>query len=535
MSAFEAIDLAERFSVSRVCSKILGSSFKKVVLQFPDDVLDICVEVHDLLLSALEASVGTETIADYDIFIAADSTYGSSVDDVSADHISADLLVYFGSDLSSSSSTMPVLIIPPKKTLDLDDCIRQYTSTVTSQSSENDAGQAADTVLILYEPAYTDYLPALQEQFPSPVFIYGTIPASLDDTNSTSKTTAEDSTAPLQLSLSVSIGGLLVDKESCMNITNNLDRSEIWYVGDKTEQLDSISLQFSQHTLRMYSPCTKQMTVLKGENTRVFRERYGGVSKVRNANVVGLIVGSMGLDESITKNIIHRATLLCEAAHKKTYTFIMGRLNEAKLCNFPEIDIFVFISNEDVSVIPPKTFHKPVITPWELELGLGARDWTSSYDTNPRSVLTDNKYDTNEKDIRENINLANAIEKVSESFADVFVDSDEDIGLDEKHVISLEEQDERYLGNHISREGTLHEGDIDDEDHGEKESIEQRSTALIKAMENRLMQYESPAAEFLKGREYQGLVPGVEKDRDTAVVKGLSGIASEYNQDHADR
>lgn len=517
MSSFDTADLADRFSVTRVCTRILDNACKKVVLQFPDDELDVCVEVHDLLTTALESVVGTETAAEYDMFIAADSTYGSSVDDVSADHISADLLVYFGSDLSSSSSTMPVLIVPPKKTLDLDDCLQRY------NSESNESGR--DIVLILYEPAYCHYLPSLQEHFPAPSFKYGAMPASLSGTDST---TAAVET-PLQLSLS--IGGLLVDKESVMAITNSTERSEIWYIGDKMEQLDSISLHYSQHTLRMYSPLSKTMTVLKGESTRVFRERYGGVSKVRDAAVVGIIVGSMGLDESITKNIIHRATLLCEAAHKKTYTFIMGRLNEAKLCNFPEIDIFVFISNEDTSVIPPKTFHKPVITPWELELGLGARDWTSTYDTNPRSVLS---YDMDSNsDISNNTNLANAIEKVTESFADVYIDSDEDIGLDEKHVISLQEGDERYMGNHVSGEGTLHEGEGEEE--GEKEMSERRSTALIKAMENRLMQYESPAAEFLKGREYQGLVPGVEKDRDTRVVKGLSGIASGYNQDHADR
>ena len=48
----------------------------------------------------------------------------------------------------------------------------------------------------------------------------------------------------------------------------------------------------------------------------------------------------------------------------------MGRLNEAKLCNFPEIDVFCLVSNEDHSMIKPKTFHVPVVTPYELELGI---------------------------------------------------------------------------------------------------------------------------------------------------------------------
>ncbi len=35
------------------------------------------------------------------------------------------------------------------------------------------------------------------------------------------------------------------------------------------------------------------------------------------------------------------------------------------------------IANEDVSMIKPKSFPVPVITPFELELGLGARSWES--------------------------------------------------------------------------------------------------------------------------------------------------------------
>ena len=43
--------------------------------------------------------------------MAADSTFGSSVDDISAEHVDSDVLVYFGSDLSSSGA-MPVMVVP---------------------------------------------------------------------------------------------------------------------------------------------------------------------------------------------------------------------------------------------------------------------------------------------------------------------------------------------------------------------------------------------------------------------------------------
>ena len=62
----------------------------------------------------------------------------------------------------------------------------------------------------------------------------------------------------------------------------------------------------------------------------------------------------MGLTENDTRTILHRLQILIKMAGKKCYTFAMGRLNEAKLSNFPEIDIFCLISNDDNALIPPK-------------------------------------------------------------------------------------------------------------------------------------------------------------------------------------
>ena len=92
----------------------------------------------------------------------------------------------------------------------------------------------------------------------------------------------------------------------------------------------------------------------------------------------------------------------------------MGRLNEAKLCNFPEIDIFCLISNDDVALIKPKTFHKPVITPWELEVGLGAREWDGTFCTESSSILTSG------------LSLETAISRVVENLPENPIDDDDD-------------------------------------------------------------------------------------------------------------
>jgi hypothetical protein len=49
----------------------------------------------------------------------------------------------------------------------------------------------------------------------------------------------------------------------------------------------------------------------------------------------------MGLSGEVTQAIVGRLEILIKAAKKNSYVFVMGRLNEAKLCNFPEVDICV--------------------------------------------------------------------------------------------------------------------------------------------------------------------------------------------------
>jgi diphthamide biosynthesis protein 2 len=189
---------------------------------------------------------------------------------------------------------------------------------------------------------------------------------------------------------------------------------------------------------------------------------------------------------------MERLQALCVAAGKKTYTFVMGRLNEAKLCNFPEVDIFCFISNEDVSLIPPKTFHAPVLTPWELEMGLGAREWSSSYMARPTAVLDGE--------------LSAAVRKVRDARSDDEDSSDGD-GDDDAGESGLQSQS------------------------GSRSEVNGHSTALTTAeaqREGRLVEFSSPAGDFLKARDYQGMSADVPEGHSLEVHKGKVGLAASY-------
>lgn len=61
--------------------------------------------------------------------------------------------------------------------------------------------------------------------------------------------------------------------------------------------------------------------------------------KIKDATYIGLLVSSLSI-----KNLhilINRMKSLCKKANKKCYIFSVGRLNVAKLANFPEVIYFI--------------------------------------------------------------------------------------------------------------------------------------------------------------------------------------------------
>lgn len=358
-----------KFDIDAVCHAILTKGYKIVTLQFPDEFLSISVEVYNHLSSRLHGQ-------DISLFIAADSTYGSSLDDVSALHVESDVLVYFGSDLSSSGS-VPVIVAPAIKEVNIDACVQQVCDGIASTSSLREVGDidAGGPILVCYEASYQYSMTALRTALESALIsrsieraiIVASLPAHLDLhswRSSSSESSASEGNAVTSSStdskvnskgshdnqqVMTTVGGLLVDASV---VSNPL--TTVVYIGDKQEQLTAILLHMSQNQTVAYSPEQSTLRVMQGSSSREFQQRSGGMLRVKEAQTIGIIVGSMGLTADLTQATLHRLQQLILESGRRHYTFAMGRLNEAKLSNFPEIDLFCLISSDDSALVPAK-------------------------------------------------------------------------------------------------------------------------------------------------------------------------------------
>ncbi|KAG8961794.1 Diphthamide biosynthesis protein 2 [Tulasnella sp. 419] len=77
------------YEVRRTVKDIQEGDYKRIALQFPDELLHVSVPIYRLLRSELEP--------ERQIYVLADTTYGSCcVDEVAAQHVDADVVVHYG-------------------------------------------------------------------------------------------------------------------------------------------------------------------------------------------------------------------------------------------------------------------------------------------------------------------------------------------------------------------------------------------------------------------------------------------------------
>ncbi|CAD6892881.1 unnamed protein product [Tilletia laevis] len=156
-----------------------------------------------------------------------------------------------------------------------------------------------------------------------------------------------------------------------------------------------------------------------GKTNRLLMQRYAMVQRARDASVVGLLVGTLGVASYLPLLDRLRARLTgssntgnAKTAKKnstkgsggrKVYTVSIGKLNPAKLANFQEIEVWVLIACPENSLVGSKSglgssgaggsgglsganghggdFWRPIVTPFEMELALGPEGvWTGEYE-----------------------------------------------------------------------------------------------------------------------------------------------------------
>ncbi|KAI0710920.1 diphthamide biosynthesis protein [Earliella scabrosa] len=475
----------DTYDLARTAEEIERGDFKRIALQFPDELLPHSVPIFRSLKSRL--SEGRE------LYVLADTSYGSCcVDEVAAQHVDADALVHYGHACMSQTSRLPVIYVFGKKPIDVDHCVDQFIDAVTKQSNLTEK-----TIITLkHDVGYAHQADAiiarLKSQLQPPTTVLSSpVPQMAYPSSSGQHRTSQ----PPQSVESRSQG-------DNSEIDATPENTAILFIGGESLALTNLLLTHASYEVYSYNPSTRLARVESGRTNKLLMRRYAVVQKAKDADVIGILVGTLGVANYLP--LISHLRDIIKRAHKKSYTISVGKINPAKLANFLEIECFVLVACPENSLLDAKEFLRPIVTPYELEVALQpTQTWTGRYVLDFEQLLREHQAGLEETATSDD------------------ADAEEEEDLDQP-VFSLVtgkyRHAKRYGGADVPRDAS---GDS--------------SAMILRNQENAVSKMgDSAAAQFLQSRTFRGLETRVGQDAPSLLEQGRIGIARGYADDHSE-
>lgn len=387
--------LKTRYEIGRTINEIRQHKWRRVALQFPDQMLPHSARVYQLLARGLqeeeeeeevkrssshingvgtlpasaEADMSRLSIEDGNkpikLTILGDTSYGSCcVDEIAAEHVDADAVVHYGRACLSPTARLPVLHIFTTMDLDDDAVVQSFQVAFPDRAAKvvltADVPYAAHVQSVserLEQIGYTSIFAASIVHDPSSSIPNRTVPATVSEDPST------------------------------------LSEWSLFHISDPPTSL-LLTLTSRMAGIRVYStsrgatPSTSTSSLLESSTKALLRRRYASVTSLTTVPIWGILINTLSVKNYLS--ILSHIQQIISAAGKKSYLFVVGKLNPAKIANFSEIGGWVVIGCWESSLVDSKEFYRPIITPFELELALQtdeSRVWTGAWRADFQGVL----------------------------------------------------------------------------------------------------------------------------------------------------
>ncbi|KAJ3358204.1 hypothetical protein HDU91_005284 [Kappamyces sp. JEL0680] len=315
---------------------------KSVCLQFPDSLL-----VHG---PSTVAVLETVAAPDCKLYLMADTTFGSCcIDKVAGEHGNADGIIHFGPACLSkpSDDSPPVLWVFDRSDVDLDK-LQHALEEVTTPC------------VVVADSSCYHIFPELRQRLSSKNnLIWSSIRREFNPLGETLDATEIQGRIIRNLRL------------------DQLHDTTLFYIGEESLTLTNIMMTVPSSSVLSFSPQSGAVTEQRGQANTLIRRRFAMVQKAKDANTVGIVVGTLGVARYL--DVIQSLKTLVCASGRKPYLLAVGKPSPAKLGNFLEIDVFCLVACPENSLLDSREFLKPIVTPYELSLALDpTRYWNPS-------------------------------------------------------------------------------------------------------------------------------------------------------------
>ncbi|EHL00664.1 putative Diphthamide biosynthesis protein 2 [Glarea lozoyensis 74030] len=368
-------EIRDVYEIERTAREVIEGGWRRVALQFPDGMLGDAPAVFEELekelglleqragkrsngsaengREKLETEVSTQP-ADSKIRLAilADTSYGSCcVDEIAAEHVSADVVVHYGRACLSPTARLPVIYVYTSRPLELQ-------TTIDAFEKEFEKG---DKVIVMADLTYHSHVPTLvkklQERGWNTILETEVIhnpTASIPNRKILWHSNSSEDTAEAE--------------------ALTLQSYQIFHISSPPPAL-LLTLNSRIASLHIH-PTTSAIPDFNTNTTRALTRRYGLLTQLTTVPIIGILINTLSVSNYLSSITTLRNLIL--AAGKKSYTFVVGKVNIAKMANFSEVGGWVVVGCWESSLLESREFMRPVVTPFELALALegdGKRVW----------------------------------------------------------------------------------------------------------------------------------------------------------------
>jgi len=532
------------YEIQRTVNEIRDGRWKRIALQFPDHMLVDSPRVFQALSRGLhqarkEARLGRRnedailadatkdlalepqaaTLEDKSkdtqerLYILADTSYGACcVDEVAAEHADADVVVHYGRSCLSPTARLPVIYVFTKPPLDIRLLVESFITLYKDKEQK---------IILMADIPYNSYIPEIASALAAESY-KNIFPTEIIHSTASP---LPNRTVPEEVTEDVTI----------------LQSYNLFHISDPppsllltlSSRVASVHI-YSTNNMSTETPTTPQLAT----SHLALRRRYALLTHLSTVPIFGILINTLSVRSYLA--ILTHLKRLIASAGKKSYTFVVGKVNAAKVANFSEVGGWVVVGCWESSLFESKDFWKPVVTPWELELALVGdekRIWDGSWSSDFGDVLRE--AEEREKmgsvgDGSDEVKFGNVDDGATEDTRQHELDSEE-----ESEPPEFDLRTGRYVSHSrpMGRPSTAAASTgqrIDSDNAGATKA----STALTKRAIGDLATIGgvvSPAAEFFKTkRTWQGLGSDFEiaydeeEEKGAVVEQGRSGVARGY-------
>lgn len=507
------------YEIERTIIEIRKEKFTRVALQFPDTMLPDAPRVSEALSKGLDPttsflnrqrppprdpnqltndveklSVTSEKLPAVRLYILADTSYGACcVDEVAAEHINADAVVHYGRACLSPTVKVPVIhIFTIQQLQDQSSLIQDFEEYYVDHQVK---------VILMADVTYQYHLKGINAVLHSRGYsnVYAT-------------DVVHDPSSPLP--------NRTIPKDAETD-PSKLKEWQLFHISEPPEAL-LLTLASRLSSIRIYPVTAERYSQpLLASTNRALNRRYALLTSVSTTSIFGILVNTLSVKNYL--HIVEHVKSQIQAAGKKSYTFVVGKVNAAKVANFGEIGAWVVIGCWESSLIDSKDFWKPVLTPFELGLALkedSERIWTGEWSSDFQTILQEPAQSGHDTEWRK------------ENRTDGEMDEEVDGQLDSEEESAPPDYDLR-TGRYVSHARPMQTWRL-----GASAGKNPPSDSLIRRAKGDVAVVggkASPGAEYLNSRRlWKGLGSDFEiayEDSGGTIEQGRSGIARGYTHD----